>query len=89
MKYKKYRAKLQAVLQDFYGRDAEVVILKLIKPHGKIEYGLMIRWAQEPVGTTPVICLKKFYRQYRSGSAFEKCVGKIIELRRNGRYDNG
>ena len=89
MKYKKFRAKLQAVLQDFYGRDAEVVILKLIKSHGKTEYGIMIRGAQEPVGTTPVICLKKFYRQYRGGSAFEKCVGKIIELRRNGEYDNG
>ena len=89
MKYKKFRAKLQAVLQDFYGGDAEVVILILIKSRGKIEYGLMIRWAQEPVETTPVICLKNFYRQYRSGSAFDKCIGKIIELRRNGRYGNG
>ena len=89
MKYKKFRGKLQATLQDFYGREAEVIILKLIKSHEKIEYGLMIRWVQEPLETTPVICLKIFYRRYRSGSAFKKCIGKIIELRRKGRYDNG
>ena len=76
-------------MRDFYGGDAEVIILKLIKSRRKTEYGLMIRWVQEPLETTPVICLKKFYRQYRSGSAFDKCIGKIIERRRNGRYDNG
>lgn len=81
MRYRKFRKKLLSVLQDFYGQDAEVVILKLVQRDGRTEYGILIRFSDTHLEETPVICLKEFYRWYCRKGTFDKCVGKIIELR--------
>lgn len=69
----------------FYGQDAEVVVLKLLRRNRKTEYGLLIKFEDAGSGSIPVICLKGYYREYCHCGNLEKCIGEIIEKREEQR----
>ena len=80
MNYKNFRKKILNELQEFYGQDAEVTILKLVKQNGKTKYGILIQLKGVHINKASVICLKAYYKLYQKNRKLDICIGAIVEL---------
>lgn len=82
MKFDEFKETIIKELQDFYGKDAEVGIIPVLKNNGKHCEGINVVYKNSGKHVYPIIYLCGFYQEYRNGKkSIQQCVGEIVKLR--------
>lgn len=82
MKFDEFKETIIKELQDFYGKDAEVSIIPVLKNNGERCEGVDIIYKNSGKHVCPIIYLYGFYQEYRNGEkTIQQCVGAIVKLR--------
>lgn len=83
MDYSEFKENIVAALQDFYGKNASVIVNEvLLINSGKKCDGINILFADSDNKISPIIYLNNFYPQFAEGTmSMEDCTKAIIDLR--------
>lgn len=84
MTYEEFKANVIADLEEYYGKDAEVLVQETPKNNGIVHDGITIRFPDDG-SVVPVIYLNNIFKLYEEADySLDECVEEIIQSR--GRY---
>lgn len=82
MTYEEFKAKVIADLEEYYGKDAEVLVQETPKNNGIVHDGITIRFPDDG-SVVPVIYLNNIFKLYEEADySLDECVEEIIQSRK-------
>lgn len=87
MDYQEFKTDIIDILRDFYGKDAMVTVIDVLKNNGVRYDSVSIFFTDHDEKVIPAIYLNGLYQQYAVGDmTLEDCVGEIIQLRERNNH---
>lgn len=89
MKFDEFKETVIKELRDFYGTDAEVSLIPVLKNNEERCEGISIIYKNSGKCVCPIIYLCGFYQEYCNGDkSMQQCVGTVVELREQYEADD-
>lgn len=86
MDYQEFKEKILKRLQDFYGDDADVAMVKAFKNNEEPYDAIQISFKEKKAEIIPLFIVNSLYERFASGElSFTDCEGQVVEMRESSR----
>lgn len=82
MDYQEFKNTIVKRLESFYGEDAKITVVAVMKYNGYKYDGIQISFPNKKSEVIPLIQMENLYERYKNGEiTMEECEGAVVEMR--------